>query len=294
MVPASPPLRPSRRVSLPRFDERRSLGATGLSVSPFCLGTVRDPAAVPAAFDAGINFFFVSADLHWPLYEASRQGLAMLFARGGGVRDRVAVAVASYVTQREFCRAPFHEVLAAIPGLGRIDLTVIGGAHAHEVLIRLEQYRLHRGAGGSVPGVRGVGATFHDRSAAAFAARGALLDLAFCRYNPLHRGAEADLFPRLDPASPTLLYNFLSTDGFLSEAGFAALSLGSEHWRPKITDYYRFALTRPELDGLLCAPETPEQVDALARALEDGPLTEEEVTYLADLADLTRGAARLV
>jgi len=34
-------------------------------------------------------------------------------------------------------------------------------------------------------------------------------------------------------------------------------------------------------------------VEALVRALEQGPLTDEETDYIRDLADLTRGAARL-
>src|SRR5215469_14434904 len=66
--------RPSRQM-LPRLTDRLVLGDEGLSVSPFCLGMVRSPDAVSAAFDAGINFFFLSADMHWPLYEPLRLGL---------------------------------------------------------------------------------------------------------------------------------------------------------------------------------------------------------------------------
>ena len=50
-----------------------------------------------------------------------------------------------------------------------------------------------------------------------------------------------------------------------------------DYWRPEVTDYYRFALTRREIDGLLCAPGTPEEIRGLARALERGPLDDEEV-----------------
>ena len=63
------------RTQLPRFSDRLALGKRGLAVSPFCLGLVEDPATISAAFDAGINFFFLTADMHWPLYEASRRGL---------------------------------------------------------------------------------------------------------------------------------------------------------------------------------------------------------------------------
>jgi hypothetical protein len=46
---------------------------------------------------------------------------------------------------------------------------------------------------------------------------------------------------------------------------------GGPNWQPRVTDHYRFALTRPELDDLLIALATPRQVDALAVALEEGP-----------------------
>ena len=37
---------------------------------------------MPAAFDAAINCFFVSTDMHWPFYEQPRRGLKLLLARG--------------------------------------------------------------------------------------------------------------------------------------------------------------------------------------------------------------------
>src|SRR4051812_39900076 len=73
-----------QRTVLPAPGDRLPLGDCGLKVSPFCLGMVGEPATVPAAFDAGVNFFFVTADMHWPLYEMTRRGLADLLARGGG------------------------------------------------------------------------------------------------------------------------------------------------------------------------------------------------------------------
>src|SRR5262245_54155501 len=66
MTAISPP-----RQQLPQFRDRLVLGEQGLRVSPYCLGMIRDPETVGAAFEAGINFFFVSADMHWPLYQAA-------------------------------------------------------------------------------------------------------------------------------------------------------------------------------------------------------------------------------
>src|SRR4029077_3897445 len=93
---------------------------------------------------------------------------------------------------------------------------------------------------------------------------------------------------------PTLVYNFKSTLGFVTPERYAELGLNDDYWRPSVTDYYRFALTRPEIDGLLCSPETPLEVKALANALEEGPLDEEEQEYLIDLALLDEGRASLM
>jgi hypothetical protein len=267
------------------------MGGLPVGVSPVCLGLVGDPRVVPAAFDAGVNFFFVTADMHWPLYEKLRRGLELLFERGGGVRDEVVVGVVSYVTQPEFCHAPFHEVVAAIKGLERVDLAIAGGAYAADLLVRLGEYRAHQPE--REPASRAIGASFHDRRAGVLALNHGLIDIGFLRYNPLHRGAEEEVFPQLSKGSPALLYNFKSTHGYLSEPDSAALGLGPSHWRPHITDYYRYALSRPEMDGILCALNEPEQVTELIDALERGALNEDQTQYLNDLAELALGRASL-
>jgi hypothetical protein len=172
---------------LPQFRNRLVLGDQALRVSPFCLGIVRSPETVSAAFDAGINFFFVTADMHWPLYEATRRGLQALLARGPSIRDQIVVAGVCYPTQPEFCSAPFQELLSAIPGLDRLDVLIAGGAYAGEFADRLPVYLDHRQRG--FVGARAIGATFHDRTAALTAIKQECLDIALIRYNPDHAGA---------------------------------------------------------------------------------------------------------
>jgi hypothetical protein len=278
---------PRHRKALPQATDRLSLKRK-LRVSPFCLGMVADPRAIGAAFDAGINFFLVTADMHWPLYEGTRRGLADLFARSPGIRDRIVVAVVSYMTQPEFCHAPFREVLDALPGLRHIDVTVAGGSYRKDFAVRAEQYALHAHVG-----ARAFGTSFHDRAMAGKAMRERLVDIGFIRYNALHRGAEKDVFPHVPARRRSLLYNFTSTHGYLRPERYAALGLSGAHWQPKVTDYYRFVLARREIDGLLCAPRSPREVEALVRAMEEGGLTEEERVYIRDLADLSKGEARL-
>jgi hypothetical protein len=280
------------RSVLPQPQERRPLGTRGLLVSPFCIGMVADAGTVSAAFDLGMNFFFLTADLHWPSYAPLRDGLGMLFSRGSAVRDQVVVAVVSYMAQPEFCSSAFTEAFASVPNLARIDATIMGGAYTQDFFGRLETYEGHRR--GAIDGVRAIGASFHDRRATALALQHGLVDVGFVRYNPAHDGAERDLFPRVAGRQGPLLYGFKSTNGFVSKKRCAALGLPPDKWRPEVVDYYRFALTRAELDGVLCAPGTPAQVQGIAEAMAKGPLDEDECTYLKDLALLGAGKASLL
>jgi aryl-alcohol dehydrogenase-like predicted oxidoreductase len=260
-------------------------------VSPFCIGMVDSPDTILAAYDAGINFFFLTADMHWPYYEASRRGLEQLFARDRAARRRVVVAAACYPTQPEFCSTPFLEVIEATRGLDSIDVAVMGGVYAADFTMRQRVYAEHRRTGHA--GIRAIGATFHERLVAPMAIAHGLVDIAFARYNPAHTGARVDLFPALGARPRLPLYNFNSTTAFVTHERMSALGVGRTKWRPAVTDHYRFALSRPEIDGLLCSPRTPAQLAALQRALDAGPLDEEEETYLTDLAALDAGEVAL-
>jgi hypothetical protein len=269
----------SRRTVLPKFTDRLSLGHSGLSVSPFCIGIVDKPETVSAAYEAGINFFFITADLHWPLYEGVRRGVADLLASGKARRDDIVVGVVSYLGQPLFQALQFHEVLDCVPGMERVDLMVAGAVSNEqdfgprvEALVQARQMN-HSGA-------RALGASFHHRPFAALATHSNLLDIVYTRYNASHPGARRDLYPYLPPNRATLNFNFKSAMAWVPEERFKQLGLGGTHWHPQVTDHYRFVLTRPEVDGLLCSPSTPEEVSSLAEALDKGPLRDDEEEYI--------------
>ncbi|MCE9572762.1 MAG: hypothetical protein K8W52_06355 [Deltaproteobacteria bacterium] len=274
------------RTALPRLVDRLRLRDTGLSLSPFCVGITDDPAVIGAAFDAGINAFFVTCDMHWPLYEQTRRGLADLFQRVD--RDEVIVAGVAYVTQPEFQAMPFQELVDALPGLERLDVLVAGGAYASDLLPRLPALRDHVAAGRF--GARALAASFHDRAAAREAITHDLVDLAFVRFNAAHPKATAELFPHIRQRRG-LVYNFTSTGGYVAPARLRSLGVSADHWCPDIVDHYRHALSHRAIDGLLCAPRTLAQLAALAQALERGPLDEGDAEYLEKLCVVDRGDA---
>jgi hypothetical protein len=272
------------RKTLPRLTDRVPLG-DGLLVSPVCLGAVARPDVVLAAWEAGINFFFLTADMHWPMYEPLRRGLKALFKKPGA-RESVVVCTTAYVTQPDFCEMPFEEVVDALPGLERIDVVTMGGVSANDFKPRLPVYQRHRASG--FVGCRAIGASFHDRKTARAAINGALVDLAFVRFNAGHPGAQRDLFPHLAHGRRTRLFNFKTVDGWVSPAELEVLGLDPRSWQPHPVDHYRFALSQPSLDGVLAALSHPREVQQLADGLAAGPLAEGDQRYLVTLAQARR------
>src|SRR5262245_28773809 len=273
------------RASLPRPADRLSLGNSGLSVSPLCLGMTASPDTVLAAYEAGVNVFFITADLHWPLYDGIRKGIAKLLQGQPARRNEIVVGVVSYLDNPLFSALQFNEVIAEVPGLDRVDLMIAGAVSNNQSFYsRVESLARARGAGQH--GARAIGATFHQRPLALIAETYGMLDISFIRYNSAHPGANHDLFPYLPIGRKSPIFNFKSTMSLVTPEMIKKLNLPNVQWIPDVCDYYRFVLTRPQIDGILCSPQEPDQMKQLTRALEKGPLMPAEETYMIWLASL--------
>lgn len=276
--------------NLPKPEDRVRLGKTALSVSPFCLGWVEDPDTVLAAYDIGINFFFLPSDYHLPLYRHSIEGLKRLLARGSDVRDRIVVAGVGYIENPTFFASTLQELLWAAPELARLDVG-LAGAVSPANAGRLAQLRGLRARGELV--VTATGGSFHSRAAARDAITEGAIDVAFVRYNPLHPGAREDLFPFIAEPRDVKVFDFASSFGYVDDDAWKRLGLSNEYWKPRLSDLYRFALTRPEMNGLLIAPKVPAHVQRVVEAVEAGPLSPDQEEHMIDLALLAAGAATL-
>jgi hypothetical protein len=270
------------RQALPKTQDRLPLGISGLTVSPFALG-ITTSDTVLAAYDLGINFFFLTADFHWPLYQGLREGLEKLFERRPSVRDDVVVGVVSYLEQPMFDALAFHEVVDAVRGLRRVDLLIAGGVSTEKSLYgrstKICDARVHGNRD-----ARAIGASFHHRPSALLSINHNLLDIHFIRYNSVHPGAAAEIFPHIRPDRTGLIYNFKSMMSRVRPEQFARLGLSERNWRPAPSDYYRYVLTAPALDGVLCSPQSPQEVCELAMAMERGPLSPEQEDYVRGLS----------
>jgi hypothetical protein len=263
-----------------------------LRVSPYCLGLCGHPDVVTRAIEMEINFFFISTDLHYPLYEPLRQGLRRFLRKRPSSRDNIVVAAVSYVENPLCFAASIPELLISMPELENIDLAIAGACNHATFEGRLPVLRAMRDH--SVPPVRSIGATFHNRPAALLALCHGTVDVGFIRYNASHPGAREDLFPFLPKSNRSLLYNFTNSVGYVNNTRWDQLDLAKRgYYRPARDDYYRFVLSRPEISGMLMAARSPKDLERISRAVTSGPVTRDEADYLVDLAALAEGRATL-
>jgi aryl-alcohol dehydrogenase-like predicted oxidoreductase len=108
-------------------------------------------------------------------------------------------------------------------------------------------------------------------------------DIIMVRYNAAHRGAEREVFPKLDEATPRPgVVSYTATRwGYLVNPKFTPPGMKT----PTAADCYRFALTNPNVDLCLSGPASREQLEANLRALELGPLSDEEMRWMKAVGD---------
>src|SRR5262249_37670850 len=109
-----------------------------------------------------------------------------------------------------------------------------------------------------------------------------LLDVLMLRYNIGHRGVESDVFPSLKGdkrCDPGIVAFNATHEGqrFFN----VAPSWYSKQWpTPSHGDCYRFALSNPFVDVVLAGPKNRAEVAAAVAAIEQGPLSEDELLFM--------------
>jgi hypothetical protein len=269
------------RARLPRAVDRLRLRDTNLAVSPICIGITESPDTITAAYEEGINFFFITGDLHWLRYAHTRAGLSRLLDGSQSRRDDIVVVAVSYLDEPLFGLLQFQEILESVPGLGRIDVLLAGAVTSDFSLSRIRSLQSARAL--NHLGASAIGASFHNRC---YMLSGAALelDIHYVRYSPGYCKSRIDLFPHISPDATHLTFGFRSQAARVTAESYGHLDLPEGSWLPSAADYYRFALTPDPIDGILCSPSTPEEVRLLVRALEDKPLTPGEEKHMIRLS----------
>lgn len=231
-------------------------------------------AGVREALEAGLQYVFWSPtakSLTAPLREALR-------------RDRERYVVATGPTFGYFPGAIRRRVERARAALGVDQLDVLqlywlGRMSAFternvEELVRLREEGL----------VRALGVSIHDRARAARLAEDSPLDLLMIRYNAAHPGAERDVFPHLARRRPAVVAYTATT--------WRRLLRPPRGWSgpvPTAGDCYRFCLSSPHVDVVLCGPKDRAQLKQNLAALDQGPLTPDEEDRMRRFGKVVHG-----
>jgi aryl-alcohol dehydrogenase-like predicted oxidoreductase len=257
------------QVSLPHTD--LVVGRIGLG-SSFGVG----PEGLALAFDHGINYFYWGS-IRRPGFG---RGVRELARRG---REKIVVALQSYA------RWPAALLRRAVEsGLHRLaidyaDVLILGWYNQRPPQAILDAALALRARGR----VRHLLLSGHRRTFFPVMAEEGIFDLFMVRYNAAHRGAESEVFAKLggDERRPGICAYTATRWGTLLDR--RRLPAGERV--PGARHCYRFCLTHPGVDMVLCGPAGTEQVREAIRALEEGPLDAEELAWMRRVGDHVYG-----
>lgn len=269
---------------------RHPLGATGLRITPLALAawsvrTYRSDRRRLTADDVerayhehGINTFLFHFLMH-PLVEGLRR-----LIRAGHRDDLVLIGEAGIPTGRLVQRSWARHVRAL--DTEWIDVFLLGWVRARWYLTGHTWAAMERLR--DTGGVRAIGYSSHDRPLAARLAREFAPDVLMLRYNAAHRGAEQDVFSTLQHPRPGIIAYTATRWGMLLRPlparGFPqAMTAG---------DCYRFALTHPSVDLVLCAARSAEELREDVAAVRHGPLAGDRLEGIRRFGDAVHAAAR--
>ena len=250
------------------FKERVPFGRTGLMVSRIGLasGYGMPSAAIEKAFhEYGVNYFYLSMLHRGNMVQAIRN-LAPRY------RDELRIVLAR-PTRGGYVLRSFVE-----RWLNKLKVEQVDGVILQYQQKPLRQQlidRVHRLTGSGK--VRFMGMSSHERPLFGMIARKEVhvpVDFFQIRYNAAHPGAEHDIFPHLPPENRPGIVVFTATCwGKLLK--HKLMPAGESPLAP--ADCYRFALSHPDVNVCVTGPSTTAQMEENLKALDGGPLDEEEM-----------------
>lgn len=252
-------------------------GQTGLQVCRLGIGSsaTRDPAMIEEAVDQGVNY------LYWGSIRRSAFGRAIKNVTRKN-RAAVVVTVQSY-TRVAALLAPSIEIALRRAGVEYFDFLLLGkwDKPPGQPLIDAAQRLVDQGK------IHHLMMSTHNRPSLQqhfhqFAAKQSPFAAFMLRYNAVHRGAEQDVFPHVPKSpSPGIIAYTATRWGHLLDP--TKMPPGEKP--PPARDCYRFALTHPAANLVLCGPANREQMQEALRGLDAGPLDPEEMARIRRLGD---------
>ncbi|WP_419175391.1 hypothetical protein [Desulfosediminicola sp.] len=255
------------------LNEKRSLGKTGLLVGRLGVasGYGASAEAYEMAFERGCNYFYWSSPRKPGMGEAIRNICRQ------GKRDELVIVLQSYSRSARLMEYFFTKGLKDI-GLDSVDVLLLGwhnSAPWKRIMARARQMQ-EKGM------FRHLALSGHNRGLFPELASQGSFDLFHLRYNAAHRGAEREIFAKLDPPQRPGLVSYTATRwGHLINPkkvppGEAPLTS---------SDCYRFVLSNPAVDVCMCGPADVGEMAAALHTLDAGPLDETEMARVKSIGD---------
>jgi aryl-alcohol dehydrogenase-like predicted oxidoreductase len=233
-----------------------------------------DEDGVRAAMDRGVNLF---------LWTMRAKGLKNPL-RGALAQRRDEVAVVGFASIGYFgwgVRSGAEKLLRDL-GTDHLDVYLLGWLGTGSAWTSAtERELLHLRESGKV---RAIGVSIHDRPRAGKLAESSPLDLLMIRYNAAHPGAERDIFPHVQDKKPSILA--------YTATAWRRLLKRPKSWQGQVMsagDCYRFQLSNPHVDLALTGPASRAELEQNLDAVERGPLTPDEDTWMRDYGRAVHG-----
>jgi len=252
-----------------------TLGSTGLPVHRLGLSATNRPGrpTIYKALDEGLNYFFCYG------FDTQMTGVLRDILRYN--RENYVVATGAYnlIWGHTDLRRTLEKRLRQMR-TEYIDIFLLLGImkpgefpeRARDELRRLREEGK----------VRAIGISTHNRKFAGELAAQGTLDVLMARYNAAHRGAETEIFPSL-ATHRTGLVSYTATR-------WRYLLRRPKRWPknapvPDAGMCYRFVLSNPHVEVCMTAPSNLKQLNENLAAVRQGPLSEEEMSFMRSFGD---------
>jgi predicted aldo/keto reductase-like oxidoreductase len=201
---------------------------------------------------------------------------------GQGHRDKMIISLQTYARFGILTEFFFKQTLKSL-GIEYADVLLLGW-HNRTPFSMLMDFALSMKEKGLC---RFIGMTGHNRTLFTQMAQKQegqknVFDLFHIRYNPAHRGAQTECFPFLNSEPRPGIVSYTATRwGQLLDP--KRMPKGEAPLRAR--DCYRFALSNPGVDICLCGPRDISQMQEALKALDEGPLSEDEMARVKRIGD---------
>lgn len=259
--------------------EKRTLGRTGLKVSPIGLGSSFGLSAkdVERAFDRGINYMYWGS-MRRPGFG---RGIKNIARRN---RDELVTVVQTY-SRAKLAIKPSVELALRQLGIDYTDILLLGWWND------TPPNRILDGALALVEAgkVRHIMISCHNRPSFSKYIADPIFGAIMVRYNAAHTGAEREVFPFVaeHAAAPGVCAYTATRWGALLDRKM----IPQDEAVPRASDCYRFALSNPHVDMCLSGPKNAAELDEAMAALDRGPLDEEEAAWMRRVGEAVHSAA---